>query len=392
MRHVNKVKAGVVTATAFAMAAGMVGTSYADLYPGANDIVGGGSDTIQYTLDFIMDGTPGGLPGYNAGKTNRVFSFDATADANARAVFNSDGTAMAPTVVMRSGTAPVTRPNGSGAGVRALYQTPYISPGPVENFARMSSLPTCQQDTDAANAGFGGLHVFKFAFEHLAMGASQTATNAPAGLSKAEIINIYNGTYLTWGDIPGYAGPAPTATIVPQIPQINSGTRNTFLADLKAANGNVDVPLNNPNLQTVQENDFNSIVNPPASTNPATLGAPVSSANVIDPFSGGRIGLNNSGFFGAAAQNKVNQLTGATPDAGAAYDNQRPLFVVIKENDIASTKIFQPGGTKNFVNTLFRGTGSVLQSPAFSGQMAAAGHTQQYQDLGRANVQGTSCT
>jgi len=385
MRKLNKAKVGAAALGAAAISLGMMSPALADIAPGSNDVVGAGSDTVQYASDFLWDGTPNGDTGYNTGKTNKVFSFDATADANGRATYNGktdpstgDPILLATTSVLRAGTKPVVRPNGSGAGIASLYTSPYIgvAGAPVVNFARASRLPKCSEDTAAANAGYGGLHVFKYGTEHLTMAAANASTNAPNSLTLATLINIYNGTYLKWGDIPTYSGSAPNQTIIPEIPQNGSGTRGQFTADLQAANGGVAVPLTNPNIVTVQENDFASITAP--------AGVAADAPNAIAPFSGGRIGLNDSGYFGASAANQVKALGG--------YDDNRDLFFVVRESDLTSAKKFQPGLAANFVNTLFAGgTASVIGSPIYAADIQYAGQTPAYSNLGH-GVQGTSCT
>lgn len=409
MRKSTLVRIGAVVAVTGSVALGSVGPAMADVYPQANDIVGGGSDTLQYTADFMFDGTPTGLSGYNVAKANRVFSFDATGDANARAVYDDQGATggrspLAITSVMRAGTKPVVRPNGSGAGVAALYKGEYVTlqsgsdpnvgkfKSGVLDFARSSGLPKCSVNTEAVNAGVGGLRVIKFATEPLAMGVPVSGTNAPTtGLMTIDVIQkIYAGDILTWNQIPGNSG-GSTATIIPQIPQSGSGTRSTFTGALdtafQAAGGSGSAPLTNPNLQTVQENDYTSL------TSPATG----SSLNVIAPFSGGRIGLNNSGFFGSGATNQVKQLN-ATGD----WVLNRALYYVLRQSDVSAGSgvsgvvskagaPFQTSSTKDFASTLFVGTGSVAQSPIYASRIAAAGHSQSYTDLGTPGVQGTSC-
>src|SRR5438270_792124 len=112
-------------------------------------------------------------------------------------------------------------------------------------------------------------------------------TNAPAGLSDAELVPIYQGVSQTWGDIPGYTGPCPACTIVPMVPQPGSGTRNTFLADLAKFNSGVPVTLGANVRQGIEENDPFSITNLSATDAP----------NAIVPFSGGRLNLWNKGYF-----------------------------------------------------------------------------------------------
>jgi hypothetical protein len=381
MRKLSKAKVGVAAIGAAAIAFGAATPAFADIAPGANDITGAGSDTVQFISDFLWSGNPSGLGGnYNAGKTNRVFSFDATGDANGRATYLANSASTLPaTIVLRNGTSPVIRPNGSGAGIASLYSTPYISnpqaaTDPVVNFARSSRLPKCTEDATANTNGLGGLHLFRAATENLAMGSVASGFNGPASLSTADLIGIYQGTYLKWNDIPGNGG-GSAATIIPEIPQAGSGTRNTFLADLQAANGNVAITLTNPNLITVEENDYVSLTTPGG--NSANAG------NAIAPFSGSRIKLNDKGYFGVAAQNKVVQLGG--------YVDNRGLYFITPENEVTAAGGFQPGSTKNWVNTLFGGNGfagstTVIGGAAYAADITYAGGTASYADLGRANI------
>jgi ABC-type phosphate transport system substrate-binding protein len=391
MRKLSKAKVGAAAVGAAALTFGLVSPALADIAPGANDITGGGSDTVQYISDFLWGGNPSGLgANYNAGKTNRVFSFDATGDANGRATYLANSaTTLASTIVLRNGTSPVIRPNGSGAGIAALYSTPYISSpasatDPVLNFARSSRLPKCTEDATAAAHGLGGLHLFRAATENLAIATIKSGSNAPASLSASDLVNIYQGDWQTWSDIGGpVPGPHNGTKIIPEIPQSGSGTRNTFLADLQAANGGTAITLGNPNLITVEENDFSSLTSPG--------GVAANAPNAIAPFSGSRITLNDNGYFGASAANKVVQIGG--------YVDNRGLYFIVPENQVTAAGAFQPGGTRNWVNTLFGGNGvtgssTVIGGGAYAADITYAGGTASYADLGRANVSGAggNCT
>src|SRR5579862_2062248 len=157
MRH-RTLKLGLVAATALAAALPLLASqpAFADYAPNSSDVVGVGSDTLQYMLDFTADGFAASGGGYNGlGNKYKLDNIDATADANARLAYGSGGAAGAtvgsttgecapgtgsnagtgtatsphtgnlpcvlnPTVVLRQGTDPVQRPNGGGAGLVAL--------------------------------------------------------------------------------------------------------------------------------------------------------------------------------------------------------------------------------------------------------------------------------
>jgi ABC-type phosphate transport system substrate-binding protein len=376
--------------TALGLGAGFVaaltlctGVAHADLAPSSTDIVGVGSDTVQNIANFVADGDTAGSPGYNsAGNLNRVVSFDATPDANDRAGYLNGSTnaslkLLSPTVVLRAGTNPVQRPNGSGAGIAALLADKASSE--VINFVRASRLPTDAEQNTAISNGWGGLHVVKISTDDLRIAAA-TTTNAPAALTPTQLVSIYTCTATTWTAVGGTS----TATIIPQVPQNGSGTRSTFLNDLKAANGGT-APVLGACVQTVEEND------------PTSITGATSPADAIAPFSGGRLALYNSGYFKdptkvfgvapVAVQAGVSLLTGT-----GSYDNTRGLYIVFRDSDKASTKPFQPGGTKNWVQTLFSnagGTAPFVNTTAGKADIASGGATPSYSDCG-AGV-GTTC-
>lgn len=373
MRNSTKVKAGAVTATVAALAVGLAGPAFADQQPRNTDVVGVGSDTVQYVSNFVDDGAPSGLAGFNALNTaRRVWSFDATADASGRTAYqNGSSTALATQIVLRAGSKPVNRPNGSGSGISALL----TDAGHQIDFVRSSRLPKVSEQTTAAGtAGFGaGIHVYRIATDGLDLAVNNAATNAPLGLSAAELVNIYNGTWTTWGQIPGYTGPAPANTIIPVIPQAGSGTRSDFLADLQAANGGVAITLG-ANVKVAEEHD------------PAGITAQASPADAIEPFSTGRYNLIQSGYFGTASPaNSVKLLTGTAPDAAASYHLVRNLYILVRDADVTSTTPMQVGGSLNFVKTLFGTATSYYAKAANSGLFTAAGVTQSWADLGLAS-------
>lgn len=359
------------------------GTAHADLAPTQNDIVGVGSDTVQNISNFVADGDTSGTPGYNsAGNLNRLVSFDATPDANDRAGYLNGSTNAAlkplnPTVVLRAGTSPVQRPNGSGAGIAALLADK-ASPE-VINYVRASRLPTDAEQNTAVSNGWGGLHVVRISTDDLRI-ATATTTNAPSALTPAQLVQIYQCTATTWTAVGGTS----TATILPLVPQNGSGTRSSFLNDLKAANGGTAVTLGSC-VQTVEEND------------PTSITGSSSPADTIAPFSSGRLALYNSGYF--KDPSKVFGVTptpvapGITLLTGAGtYDNSRGLYIVFRNSSGASTTPFQPGGTKNWVQTLFSnpgGTAPFVNTTAGKADIASAGATPDYVDCG-AGV-GTTC-
>jgi hypothetical protein len=385
----------------------MVGAARADYGPsgydpttGKGDVVCVGSDTLQFLGDFLADGSPALPPGvahagYNANgaKHDKLVSIDATGDASARfsyaqtqTVTNLTPANLDPSVIVRAQSVPAQRPNGSGSGMNALLNDVTTTAGEKINCVRGSSYPSGGNFTTAQSNGWGGLHVVRAATENLAIAAANT-TNAPAGISDAELVPIYQGVSQTWGDIPGYAGPCASCTIVPMVPQPGSGTRNTFLADLASFNGGIPVVLGANVRQGIEENDPYSI----------TTLSPTDEPNAIVPFSGGRLNLWNKGYFhnphtaynnnpfpgGATQVPGISQLVGTAPDGHVSYKDTRGLFISWRANDDNGPAWANNSATINWVKTLFLGTTSFLgRSLSGSGPVNDSGATYAYQDCG----------
>jgi len=383
MRY-SRLKVGLAIAgTVVGMCSVMVQPAFADYAPAAKDVVGVGSDTLQYLVDFAADGDNTGDLGYNSnGNKFKLINFDATTDANARLSYGPDGVGggqcapgtgptagtgnttgthadspcqQNPTIVLRAGLSPVQRPNGSGAGAKALA----ADTAHLITFSRASA---CQGPT----AGCGGN--LSASFDSIQVGTdplamlSATTTNA-VPLSAAQLKLIYNCTDTNWNQVGGSTNP-----IVPIIPQVGSGTRSTFLSD---------IGLTAPGSCVVvgEENDPTAI---------AAQGA--SAANAIEPMSGGRLDLflgllsngtsngvggyfhdpscslnainNSSPAACAAASNTLSPAvklitTGTPSDANPLFDVNRPLYIYFRDADVNSATKWQPGSTLNAVRTLF---------------------------------------
>jgi hypothetical protein len=385
MRNITKAKVGLAALGAITLTAGLVApAALADYAPGSGDVVGVGSDTVQYAGDFVADGDVLGDLGWNSsGAVNRVVNFDATADANARLAYGAGGVTgtcgpgtgvtvgtgnqntthadtpcvLNPTIVLRAGLNPVLRPNGSGAGLNALLNDT-TAPFKI-NYVRRSS-PAGATAVASAVTKFGGagLDSVTIGNDPLAMLTSSTTNAVP--LSKAQLNKIYSCTagFTKWND-PGIGGTS-TATIVPIVPQVGSGTRSSFLTD-----------ISNPTLgscvKTAEEND------------PEAIDASGDPANAIEPMSGGRLNLfkgllgNNTsngvgGYFfdpscafgvtTAPCPQTLNPnvtlvTTGTPSDGQAVYTNTRPLYIYFRDADVNAAGAFEPGGTLNWVRSLF---------------------------------------
>jgi hypothetical protein len=381
------------------------GTASADYAPQAGDVVGVSGDTAQYALSFAADGNVTGSPGFNgSGNKNRFVAFNATPDGNGRSAYTNSvttgapSTLLNPTDTLRAGTDPVLRVSSSGAAVSALLAD-QNSPE-VINYVASSSLPTAAQQTQAGNQGWNFLHVVEIGTDSVQIAVNGSSTNAPSGLSAAELLAIYTGVDTKWSQLPGNSG-GSTDTIVPLIPPTSSAIYKTFLADLTTANGG-NTPTLSTSVKTVEQND------------PTVITASASATDELVPFSAARLSLWNSGYFynpnapfgsndtttgnnghGSAFPQSgtstplspgVKLLTGAPGDGGSVYNSPVTDYVIFRQSDASSTTPFEPGSSLNWVQTLFSDPASPgtpwFAKAAGKALVAAAGVTPFYNDLG----------
>lgn len=277
---------------------------------------------------------------------------------------------LAPTIVLRAGLSPEQRPNGSGAGFKLLNADTNSSTGApignggkgLVNFSRASSSQV------TGNSNFNSVTVGSDKIQMLAAaGTVANPTNA-VPLTAAQLTSVYNCTLTDWGVAAG--GSATGQTIVPLLPQVGSGTRSKFLSS-----------ISNPTLgscvQNVEEND------------PLAIQDSSSPVNAIEPMSTTRLNLflgldstgasiNATGYFkdptcpfnpstsaltgvagtGNAPPACQNAAAAIVPKvqlfgSGTAFSVSRDLLVYFRSADINSPIKFQPGGTLNWVRTLF---------------------------------------
>lgn len=238
------VLAGAVASAVAVMTSGMAAADPpAGVTPANADIVATGSDTIQALFNAWSTD-------YNAtAPASKLFSFDATGSAtiNEKAATACQG---------------ITRPNGSGAGIGALNTGTVTGDGHFcVDIGRSSRQIT---------AADGSVTSVLLAEDAITWSANST-TNAPATLTAANLQAIYNCTATKWNQVGGTS----TATIVPVLPQGNSGTRQTFLSQIGVAAPGACV-TNADGTQAIEENEGNNAVF-------AGANAP----NVIAPFSVG---------------------------------------------------------------------------------------------------------
>jgi ABC-type phosphate transport system substrate-binding protein len=377
---------GLLGLCTIALSLAGAGIASADYAPQPGDVVGVGGDTPQFALDFGANGDTLGDAGFNSsGAYNRLVTFDATADGNARSAYTNSVTsgapsaALNPTDVLRAGTYPVQRVQSSGAAITALL----ADTGTPEtiNFVFSASLPTSAQQATAASNNWGYLHVVEIGTDSVQIAVDSTSTDAPAGLSAAELLSIYTGSVTKWNQLPGNSG-GSSDTIIPLIPPSGSSIYKTFIADLTTANGGT-APVLSASVKTVEQND------------PTAVTGATNDADAIVPFSAARLALWNSGYFhnpattfpgsSTALTAGVSLLAGTPGDGNGVYDSPITDYVIFRQSDATSATPFEPGGSLNWVNTLFSDpTGPTPFFAKSAGQalIDAAGVIAHYSDLG----------
>lgn len=214
MRILSKLVVGAaVAATAVAMAAP---SALADpprgVTPKAFDVVGAGSNTIEYIWDQFSVNYNATHRTHNAANP-WIYSWDALTSGSFKP---------------KAGCKAVTRAdaNGSSAGIALLAAGAKTGSHFCVDFARSSR---ARKSTDP-KLGKGGVAFVTFARDAITYATRITkgGTHAPKNLTTADLTKIYSCSVRNWRSFPG----GKNGTILPILPQSSSGTRSTFLADI----------------------------------------------------------------------------------------------------------------------------------------------------------------
>lgn len=399
----------------------------ADFSPQPNDVVSTGSDIIQNSFNFLADGYHQ-LPGYNtAGNRWRFVNFDSSGDAQGRSAFTDprllptitgNGTVgengvkyikqgdvklLNPTISLRAGQDLVVRPTGGGGGGRDAIIAD--DQGWIDIGRSPDPLNATHQNNAQSNLGTKLIRV-QIATDRQLI-ATATTSNAPTTISAEAILKIYSGEWTTWGDIPGYSGPAAGETIIPLLLPTDAGMWNTFVANVGKQNPGVTVVTStlraNPNSIGVQQNDPTAITALPEAQR----------KNAIVPFPRGRYRTLNTGYYtqtsdGLKTNNYNTEPGHRTPASAdgiklldgnsntdvasptAPYGGNFAYNAIIRESDFLSAAPWQPGSTLNWVQALFYnpdGPEPFVRTPAGEALLEAAGVTPDYHVFGTDNAE-----
>jgi ABC-type phosphate transport system substrate-binding protein len=296
------VKVALATATAAAATAIFAGSALADPpashTPALTDVVGVGSDTIQFAMNDVTaayDATTPAPAGF-------ADSFDAV----------NPSTGAAHEAITTKPGCSVTRPNGSSEGITALQADQLSTTDgttPCVDYARSSRARVAATD--------GGTTFLPFAQDGVDYATSTPTTSfpttpvthAPQNLTTADLATIYScgdtGVTSVWTDFGGTSSDAVQAVI----PQPGSGTRSFFEGAIGVSDQTIIDGISSGCLTQVEEHD------------PAPIRA---NADRIGPFSVARfnsvandagIQLNSSGFSAQRIVYNVVRGNGTTVPA-----------------------------------------------------------------------------
>jgi ABC-type phosphate transport system substrate-binding protein len=216
-----------------------LGAGMATLAPAAHaagpvvQIVVGGSDTIQNVSDPLLADA---MSQYNTanGTSDVAWNLHAAVGAGqpdlTYTVPATTGSCPQQEKYTTSSSPPVgffQAPNGSGQGLSAMvaaeagnYPASGAGTGCI-SIGRSSSGPA-----GAVADGSSHLHFIAFALD--AVSWATPSIYAPATMTDAQLLGIYNCTFTDWGQVGGIAGHA----IQRYLPQASSGTRKFFISSL----------------------------------------------------------------------------------------------------------------------------------------------------------------
>jgi ABC-type phosphate transport system substrate-binding protein len=280
-------------AAAVAFAGVLAGTAAADpapIPPPDNSIVSVSGGTLQ---------TLGGK-----------WSTDYNATAPAYPYYSFDAFPGSATIVPKAGCAPITRPDGANAGITQLNNNTAVVAPDGKTYYCIDSVLSDRAFNSATDTGDVAV-----LFGHDAITwAANSGGNSVASLTQAQLASIYQGntgSCVKWSDVGGTS----TNAIVPVLPQISSGTRSTFLADLGLTPATVGSCVVNGNgSQVIEENEGTNCAFWTGTCPPNTTANP----DVIFPFSVGsyicQVDLGNCPNNTGAMQ--LKQINGISPTTG----------------------------------------------------------------------------
>jgi ABC-type phosphate transport system substrate-binding protein len=230
MLKLRTLAAGIAATAAVAMVATAAVPALADppgeIHPAAFAIVGVGANTDE-NLFNALTGSYDATIAHPSAAHPHVYSFNATLPG-------STSTAIQHIEPKIGCSATTVRPNGSGAGLKALDQN--TKDGKTGDYCLDFSRSSSGRSSTSPAPGMGGVSYVALATDAVTYatrdtGATKTvpATYAPKSLTLAQLRAIYTCKDLNWSQ-GGLGG--PNQPIKAYLPQISSGTYSFFIKKL----------------------------------------------------------------------------------------------------------------------------------------------------------------
>ncbi len=233
----NKLALSVLAGTLACSVAFGVAPAYADPSGGAyRALAGVGSDTTQSVMNGMAEAI-------TVNGTAILASYDA---------INPTTSLPGDKIQTRADGLPFTRPNGSGAGVKALTSSIKGLTYPAANGVDVTGQLDYSRSSSGPSVAGSDLTYIPFAKDALTYSYSKTdaAAAVPADLTVAQLTDIYKGTTQTYTG----ATDGLTHDYIPMLPQAGSGSRSFFLKALGITEADVTWITN-----LYQENDGSTI-------------------------------------------------------------------------------------------------------------------------------------
>ncbi|WP_181803146.1 Ig-like domain repeat protein [Streptomyces shenzhenensis] len=326
MRNLRS-SAAFVAAAVVAGGLALATPAVADPDAGAfRQLVGVGSDTTQDVLNALAGDTVNGISyattAVKATSGARIASYDAIEPGTG---------STASKITTRTGGPSFVRPNGSGAGRKALTKSLT-----GESWPDSSGVAITNQVDFGRSSGAPSTFGTALTFIPMARDAVGVAVRGSGldTLTVKQLHDIYNGQLTTVNG----------QTVHPKIPQKNSGTRNFFLNAI----GLTDDQLAS-SVQVVQENQGNAALTEDGALVPFSVGSWIAQNNGVSP-DYTKTSVANGGHLAAiqfdgdtGGTSPVTTVNGKLKPVTDYYENAtfgRDVYNVVPTREVDTTSIF----------------------------------------------------
>ncbi|MEU5311213.1 Ig-like domain repeat protein [Streptomyces sp. NPDC021562] len=326
MRNLRS-SAAFVAAAVVAGGLALATPAVADPDAGAfRQLVGVGSDTTQDVLNALAGDTVNGISyastAVKATSGARIASYDAIEPGTG---------STASKITTRTGGPSFARPNGSGAGRKALTKSLTGEQWPDGTGVAIKNQVDFGRSSGAPSSSGTAL-----TFIPMARDAVGVAVRGPGldTLTVKQLHDIYNGQLTTVNG----------QTVHPKLPQLNSGTRNFFLNAI----GLKDDQLTS-SVQIVQENQGNAALTEDGALVPFSVGSWIAQNNGVSP-DYTKTSVANGGHLAAiqfdgdtGGTSPVTTVNGKLKPVTDYYENAtfgRDVYNVVPTREVDTTSIF----------------------------------------------------